>query len=201
MTTLPFERSSSERHPLSVSSGCHNNPAALDGIEPPENLACLDAVFRAHRPALVRFFQRRVGHDEAPDLVQDVFARAAGSKQRNHLLNPGGFLRRIAQNLLIDRSRKHARNNVILLPLAEASDAPSPAEQEHELHAQDLVQALDRALDTMPEKTRRVFLMHRVDDLSYREIREIVGISASTVEYHMVKALAHLSEAMGRNNE
>lgn len=154
----------------------------------------LDAIFRAHTPGLVRFFRRKVGQDEASDLVQDVFARAAGSDQRNQLANPGGFLRRIAQNLLIDRSRKLNRNNVILLPLAEANDASTPAEQEYELHEQDLMRAFESALDTMPAKTRRVFLMHRVDELSYRRISEVVGISVATVEYHMMKALAHLAE-------
>lgn len=111
--------------------------------------------------------------------------------------NPGGFLKRIAQNLLIDRSRKYHRNTVIMLPLAEARDAPLQAEQEYVLHAEDLMRAFERATSTMPEKTRRVFLMHRVDELSYREIHEVLGISVATVEYHMMKALAHLSKEMG----
>lgn len=105
-------------------------------------------------------------------------------------------MRRIAQNLLIDRSRKLARNNVVLLPLTEASDAPSPAAQEHELHVQDLRAIYDKALRAMPEKTRRVFLMHRVDECSYREIHERLGISMATVEYHMMKALTQISEAV-----
>jgi RNA polymerase sigma-70 factor (ECF subfamily) len=137
-----------------------------------------------------------VGHDEAADLVQDVFARVAGSHQRHRLINPGGFLRRIAQNLLIDRSRKKVRDNIILLPLVEASDAPLAAAQENELHAQDLRAIYQEALRVMPEKTRRVFLMHRVDECSYREIHEQLGISIATVEYHMMRALTHIAEAV-----
>lgn len=196
MTTIPFEQPSSERHPLSVSSGCHNCPADNDPTLSADVGSGLDAIFRAHKPSLFSFFRRRVGHDEASDLVQDVFARAAGSAQRNQMVNPGGFLRRIAQNLLIDRSRKLARNNVIMLPLTEARDAPSPAAQEHELHAQDLFAIYDKALRAMPEKTRRVFLMHRVDECSYRQIHESLGISIATVEYHMMKALTQIAEAV-----
>jgi RNA polymerase sigma factor (sigma-70 family) len=196
LTTLPFEQPSCERHPLSVSSGCHNCPVDNESSASAEDGSGLDAIFRAHKPGLFRFFQRQVGHDEASDLVQDVFARVAGSAQRNHLLNPGGFLRRIAQNLLIDRSRKLARNNVVMLPLAEAYDAPSPAGQEHELHAQDLLAIYDETLRAMPEKTRRVFLMHRVDECSYRQIHESLGISIATVEYHMMKALTQIAEAV-----
>src|SRR3546814_19890128 len=65
------------------------------------------------------------------DLMQDVFVRAAGSRQRNSLVNPGGFLRRVAKNLLIDRARKRKRDNVVLLPLQEEWDAMSAPEQEH----------------------------------------------------------------------
>ena len=38
-----------------------------------------------------------------------------------------------------------------------------------------------------------MFLMHRVEELSYREIHEELGISIATVEYHMMKALAHIA--------
>ena len=48
----------------------------------------------------------------------------------------------------------------------------------------------------MPPKTRRVFLMHRVDELSYREIHELLGISIATVEYHMMKALGQISKVV-----
>lgn len=197
LSSIPFDHPTSERHPFSVSSGCHNAPVDVEPAALPNTTTGLEAIFRAHGPGLVKYFQRRVGPEEACDLAQDVFTRAAGSEQRNDLVNPGGFLRRIAQNLLIDRSRKLARNNAIMLPLVEAMDAPVPAEQEHELHAKDLLEAFELAVRTMPEKTRQVFLMHRIDELSYREIHERLGISMATVEYHMVKALAHLAKVVG----
>src|SRR3546814_3604182 len=108
--------------------------------------------------------------------MQDVFVRAAGSRQRNSLVNPGGFLRRVAKNLLIDRARKRKRDNVVLLPLQEEWDAMSAPEQEHGLHVTDALKEYEQAIRTMPEKTRRVFQMRRVDGLSYREIHEQLGI-------------------------
>jgi RNA polymerase sigma-70 factor (ECF subfamily) len=38
--------------------------------------------------------------------------------------------------------------------------------------------------------------MHRVDELSYREIHEALGISIATVEYHMMRALAQISKVV-----
>jgi len=149
-----------------------------------------------HRTSLFHFLRRKAGPEEAPDLVQEVFARAAGSEQRHRLVNPGGFLRRIAQNLLIDRARRHKTTPAVFFPLREESDAVTPAAQEWNLEAADLLRLYETAVDAMPPKTRRVFLMHRVDELTYREIHEQLGISIATVEYHMMKALGQISKVV-----
>ncbi|MDR7062419.1 DNA-directed RNA polymerase specialized sigma24 family protein [Sphingopyxis sp. BE235] len=41
-----------------------------------------------------------------------------------------------------------------------------------------------------------MFLMHRVDELSYREIHECLGISIATVEYHMMRALGFIAKVV-----
>ena len=170
-------------------------PSAAIDTERSAALGRLEQVYRQERARLVRYLGRQVGCDAAPDLVQEVFLRAAGSQQLGILDNPAGFLRRIARNLLIDRARR-ARTAAILVPLDEARDAPVAADQELALEAADLLHLYEQALEAFPEKTRRVFLMHRVDELTYREIHKRLGISVATVEYHMMKALARLSEAM-----
>lgn len=200
MAFSSFKRDRAARPPFSVSSACHGAPSKVSEGAGNANLAVgeradLDGLFRAHGPALLSYLRGHVG-DDASDLMQDVFVRAAGSPSRYRLINPGGFLRRVAQNLLIDRARKRKRDNVVLLPLQEERDAVTAPEQEHELVARDLLRAYEQAVESMPEKTRRVFLMRRVDGLSYRDIHERLGISIATVEYHMVKALGHLSDAL-----
>jgi len=181
-----------------VSSACHVHP--VDRPAPVEQQSeagpDLDAIYRTHRISLFHFLRRKAGSEEAPDLVQEVFARAAGSEQRHQLVNPGGFLRRIAQNLLIDRARRQKSARATFFPLREERDGATPAAQEWNLEAADLLRLYEAAVDAMPPKTRRVFLMHRVDELSYREIHELLGISIATVEYHMMKALGQISKAV-----
>src|SRR3546814_2251174 len=103
-------------------------------------------MFRVHGPNLLGYLRRHAGDDAAADLMQDVFVRAAGSRQRNSLVNPGGFLRRVAKNLLIDRARKRKRDNVVLLPLQEEWDAMSAPEQEHGLHVTDALKEYEQAI-------------------------------------------------------
>lgn len=155
----------------------------------------LEAAFRAQRGELARYFGRVLDPQTAADMVQEVFCRAAASGQADRLDNPGGFLRRIARNLLIDTGRR-ARTRGIAVPLEENGDTASPATQELALEAEDLLRLYEQAVAQLPEKTRRVFLLHRVEERSYREIHELLGISVATVEYHMMKALAHIARVV-----
>lgn len=155
----------------------------------------LETIYRRERDGLIRFLKRRVGEDHAPDLAQEVFLRASTSRQIAHLVNPGGFLYRIACNILIDRARR--RNcRIVTLPLNEAIDAPCAAHQEYALEANDLKISLEHAMNGLPEKTRAVFTMHRFEEMAYRDIHLELDISLAAVEYHMMKALAHLRECL-----
>src|SRR3546814_1611007 len=85
-----------------------------------------------------------------------------------------------------DLARRQRRNPALFFSFQEESDAASPPQQEWNMEADDLLRLYEEAVDAMPPKTRRVFLMHRVDELSYREIHEFLGISIATVGFHMI---------------
>ena len=57
-------------------------------------------------------------------------------------------------------------------------------------------QKLTRVLEQMPEGSREVFLMNRLEDLKYREIAENLGISVKAVEKRMSKALQIIREKL-----
>lgn len=155
----------------------------------------LETVYLLERDHLLRWLRRKVGPDHAHDVAQEVFLRVAASGQLPLLQNPGGYLNRIARNILIDGARRK-RCRISPLPLAEAFDAPFAAEQEQALEVADLRAILEAALEVLPDKTRQVFVMHRFEDMAYREIHHELGISLATVEYHMMKALAHIRSAL-----
>lgn len=49
--------------------------------------------------------------------------------------------------------------------------------------------ALRRAFDALPERTRKVFWLHRVDDLTYAQIAERLGITIQEVQTELANAL------------
>ena len=63
---------------------------------------------------------------------------------------------------------------------------------ENTLFLQDLMDALEKALDALPEKTQAVYRLSRFETLSGREIAERTGLSEKSVEYHIAQSLKFL---------
>ena len=158
-----------------------------------------EAFYRAEHGRMFHFFRRKVGRDEAPDLVQEAFTCVLRSGAFDRLENPNGYLTRTARNLVINRARTWHRKGCVLYPLDEARDAPLLPEQEWKIEGRELRAAYRRALLALPRRTRRIFLMHRLKGLSYRQIEVELGVGDKCVQYHMVRALSRCRKAAARS--
>ncbi len=154
----------------------------------------LGELYRVEAPRLLRYVEHRTGERHAAlDLVHDAFARLAGVGSLSELINPAAYLQRITRNLLVDRARRSAPVTLVGL---EEWDAQAPAAQEETLAAEDLLQRYEDAVAGLPERTRTIFLLHRADDLTYRQIARRLGVTVWTVEYHMKRAILHLARTL-----
>jgi RNA polymerase sigma-70 factor (ECF subfamily) len=52
-------------------------------------------------------------------------------------------------------------------------------------------------LRDLPERTRTIFLLFRLENMKQREIADMLGISVRTVEQHVVRASVHLRDRLG----
>lgn len=156
----------------------------------------LDTLARRYRNALLKYFQHNLGHPEdAEDLAQEVFTRFAQIVPPPAITSHEAYLFRIASNLLRDRFRRNRTHHVFQhLPVSECADellgeAPS---EERVYEGQERLRTFLRALNELPPKCREVFLLQRYEGMTYSAIAQRLGISASAVEKHMMKALLHL---------
>jgi RNA polymerase sigma factor (sigma-70 family) len=144
-------------------------------------------LFLAERRRLVRLIGRIVGcQATAEDLAQDTFVRLWG---RMVTSNDRSLLFRTAQNLAIDHIRaQRVRSRYVetILPAQATTVTPAP---DSALAAREELGILLQALRTLPQRTQRIFLLNRLDGLSYPEIATALGVSVSTVEKEMIRAL------------
>lgn len=154
--------------------------------------ALIDQLYRSEGPRLQRWFRRqmRPGED-ARDFVQEAFLRLANAACKVVPGQPAAYLQRIARNLIIDNARRLKATGDV-----EASSLTSRPEQEDTLLLEDVMALYEEALQQLPERTRVIFLLHRIDDLPYRIIAERMGISIQAVQKHVAKALEHLTIAL-----
>jgi RNA polymerase sigma factor (sigma-70 family) len=156
----------------------------------------LDDLCRRFRPALLAYFLRRVPDPaEAEDLVHDVFLRMAGIPLEE-LRSADAYVFQVAANLLRDRARRCK----VRADYSATQGVPSQAE-EPGTHALDpeRIEAARRSLGTLvtrlkelPERTREIFILYRIENVARRHIAQAYGLSISTVEKEVARATAYL---------
>jgi RNA polymerase sigma factor (sigma-70 family) len=159
-----------------------------------------DHFLREHRAMLVAWLSRRVGEDDAQDVAQEAFVRLIRYRaQPVEQLRP--LMYRIAINVIHDRGRRDSTRQVFAHVSLDQDFVGLPSlEPAHETrieHEQEL--ALVRAaILQLPERCRQVYLLNRIDGLSYSQIAQHCGISVKAVEKHIGKALSLLRSKLRR---
>lgn len=148
-------------------------------------------------PAMRRFARslcRRA--DLADDLVQEACERALGASAR---FEPGSrfdaWMFRIIRNLWIDRIRRD-----------RTAGHPEPLDDRHDLAGADgertaesrlMLLTVTQAMDELATEQREVLHLVCIEDLSYRETAEVLGIPIGTVMSRLARARIRLSELVG----
>jgi RNA polymerase sigma-70 factor (ECF subfamily) len=135
-------------------------------------------------------------YDEAEDIVQGVFVNFWNNEKKDELVDKAKqYLVRSVKFKCIDYQRKqivkrkhekeilHTQEDIVQSEVIEETDT-------------SMKDALMLAIAELPEKTREVFMLSKLDGLSYREIAEHFEISPKTVENQMGRAFRHLREKL-----
>jgi len=159
----------------------------------------LDA-YLAKRSELKRFLVARFRDETfAEDILQDMYLKIERSDLQNPVDSAGAFLYRAANNLALDRKRQAQSQQTRDQNWTDAhthSVQDTVVQDEPDMEsALDARRRLKRAMELvaqLPPQCRRVFIAHKIDGLSYREVAASLDISKKTVEKHMSKALKYL---------
>lgn len=141
-----------------------------------------------------RFIYYRCGDSElATDVGQETFLKVWEKQMRPEKGKEMALLYKVASNIFISRVRRDKTALNYRKSMIFHGESESPADQ---LEYEELKARYDRALSALPEKQRTVFLLSRVEELSYPEMSERLGIGIKAVEKRMSLALASLRKAL-----
>ena len=152
-------------------------------------------LFQENHHSLVRFLSRRLSDsEEARDIAQDAIYKMMQVKNAEHLEHARAYLFQTAANLALNRIRKRKRHDQYLqeVGVSEPNEHDGTlASPERAAAARQQLDLVEAALKQLPEKCRRVFLLHRSRHRTYQQIATEMGVSVSTIEKYMITALEH----------
>jgi RNA polymerase sigma-70 factor (ECF subfamily) len=156
------------------------------------------AAYEEHADALFRHAMLRVrDKDAATDLVQETFSRAwLYLSEGNHIEYMRAFLYRVANNLIVDGSRKKRTASLETLMEVDGFEprdemAKDPIEVPQAREAVALLKSLD-------EIYRTAITMRFIEEKTPKEIADELGVSENVVSVRIHRGIARLSQMMNR---
>ncbi len=192
--------------PERASDGARNDSEIMLAVAAGDESGFTYLVSKYHRP-IVHFLYRMV-HTEAvaEELAQEVFLRVyrARSSYRAEA-KFSTWLYRIATNLAVNHARDNKSERESQRVELDAMDpvtgmrtevADRDLNVEQVLMREERMSAIRREVDRLPERQRMAVLMHKYQEMDYRQIGEVLHLSESATKSLLFRAYRTLRESL-----
>lgn len=147
------------------------------------------------RSGALRAIARRGGAQDDEDLVQDAFLRIVERSQKQEITKLDHLLAHVVRCFAIDKlRRRRTRGTFASSDLGEIAVDPAADPERSVIGVQRLGRVM-ATIEQMPPRRREVFLLHRVEELTYAQIARQLNVTIKAVEKHMHLAMRQLSDA------
>jgi len=180
----------------------HENPSSLSDEELAKLVSEGDTekfglLMEKYQPKLFRYGKKfLVDNDNIEDVVQDVFIKAyTNIKSFDTTQRFSPWIYRIAHNTYINAIKKNSINPLYLFDfdtLLSHTVVEDPIEKERE--QEEIKRFVDKGLSSIEAKYREILVLYYIEDLSYKEIADILHIPISTVGVRIMRAKSVLKE-------
>lgn len=160
----------------------------------------IEGLSRTHGAALIRYFLRRgVQGSDAEDAAQEVFVRLARRGGIAGIDRADGYLFQTAASVAADLFRRgRSRFASAHVTYDEMLHARADHSPEEILEGREELRLVMIGLKELPERTRSIFILARLEHMKQNEIASRLGLSIAAVEKNIQKAVAHLAMRVGR---
>lgn len=164
-------------------------------------IAEFDRIYAEHHARILRYLTRMVGVQDAEDLAQEVFIRAAKAYEDfRHEAKIETWLYRIATHVAVDRLRGTASRRETLLGQELDEVAADGRETVSSLEEKTLRRAANECIRNviygLPENYRTPLILSELEGFTNREIAEIMDVSLDTVKIRLHRAKEQLKQAL-----
>ena len=150
------------------------------------------SLFKEHHQQVKNYIYYKTGDvDLADDVVQDTFLKFWEKKNDVRMNTAKALLFTIAGNLSLN---KLEHKKVVFQFANRFIQSPFVNSPEFEMELKEFDHKLQRTIADLHEKNRVVFLMNRIDGMTYQEIADNIGVTVKAVEKRMKKALDYITE-------
>ena len=156
---------------------------------------------KKYHPAIANLIRRMLRNsDDVEDLVQETFVKAFKAIESfNHDYAFSTWLYKIASNHCIDFLRKRRLKTFSIDQPIETRDGEMRYEiaddswtPDGEIQDREKLRILNKAIEDLPEKYKRVIKLRHEEELDYQEIADQLGLPLGTVKAHLFRARALL---------
>ena len=152
------------------------------------------------RPLYLNLLKLLKFEQAAEEILQNIFF-IVWEKREAFTINQSikGYLFRIAENKVHDFFRKLKRNRKLYDYIQEVSCGKYEDVEIKILHSEETA-LLNKAIENLPPKRKQVFYLCKLEGKSYQEVSRLLGISASTINDHIVKGTRTVRDFILANN-
>ena len=164
------------------------------------NWGKFDQIYDHYLPKIYRYIYYRIGHKQtAEDLSSAVFLKIVQGlhtyRSEQGVFATWGY--RISRNTLID----HQRARKPTADLQEAWDVASAENVELQADAAVKIESVKQMIKQLPPDVQEIVKMRVWDELSHKEIAEILDISEENSKTIFSRALASLKQAINQSHD
>ncbi len=165
------------------------------------DIAAFEEIVEIHQSAVIGTVAKMLGGlGDAEDISQQVFIRvwkSAGRYKPSAKFTTWMFT--ITRNLVFNEMRRRQRKPAVSMDEREEeynllTPDDNTASPDQQVLENELVKAIDTAIQALPEKQRMAVILRRYEDRSYEEIADVLNLSLSAVKSLLFRARAQLKE-------
>ena len=157
------------------------------------------ALYADHIESVRNFLYYKCGDlQQAEDLAHEAYVKLWERCAEVAWETAKGFIFTVANRLFLN---KVSHDKVVLTFEKENLQKDRSPDPEYVIQEKEFKTKLEQAVSGLPERQRAIFLLNRIDKMSYKEIAVHMGISVKAVEKSLMKTMKKLRDSVDELNQ